>query len=572
MLIACWSGLKLLQPVDRYLYDIFSNNAYETVYGGDTFLPTLKMLVFSEKTEQNLGQWSKKKTETLAHELVDSGALAVAFYPGSLPELKPSPEAKVIVAPGLNSPISGVVLDEDGICRRIALATFERGIPTPTMPLKILAALNRIDETDISYQPSAIMLGYRRIATSSDYSILVRFRKSTESLSATAMAQSEANKKDPFYPVALENFENPLFKKSYLRGYTSAVVLVGTGLKDASTLIDTTFGPLNDYKVAACAVETAMGGFQIKELTGAQKIISILAIALACYTVFSRMKVLFTAIFWVMLQAGWLNLSATVFTLGLYLGYIVFFIPSTLVAIATSVLKFRQANQALKRFGGKGAQEAAHWGSEVVFSEIREKLATIVFTNVPSYLKELERSGSPSDFFTKRQAYAQLLSDVFRKHQGVILDYQGDFQMIGFNVELRQDDEKHSQHAVEASIDFLDSLTSLTHSWPLTTIKSLGSMHCGICTGQVACGHVGSHRHDGGRIAQAAIGDTSNVAARLLAAAMKMGEPIIIAETTVTAGLGNIETEALEPVPLKGKSQPVPIARLSVPRKNEAAP
>ena len=191
---------------------------------------------------------------------------------------------------------------------------------------------------------------------------------------------------------------------------------------------------------------------------------------------------------------------------------------------------------------------------------MREKTATIVFTNVLHYLKELERYGSPDEFFEKRQAYAQFLSDTFRKHGGVVLDYQGDFQMVGFNVELRSDDEQHAVNALRACQEFLQRLPEVTDPWKAQE-GELGSAHCGICTGPVACGHVGSQRHDGGRIAQAAIGDTSNVAARLLGAAMKSKEPVLLAMTTVQASAWSIPHQELEAIPLKGKAQAVPVAR-----------
>jgi len=57
----------------------------------------------------------------------------------------------------------------------------------------------------------------------------------------------------------------------------------------------------------------------------------------------------------------------------------------------------------------------------------------------------------------------------------------------------------------------------------------------------------------------AAIGDTTNVAARLYAAALKMGVPVLISETTMSAGLGAIQADPLPPLILKGKSQPVPV-------------
>jgi adenylate cyclase len=296
-------------------------------------------------------------------------------------------------------------------------------------------------------------------------------------------------------------------------------------------------------------------------LTTPQNLALCLASTVLAYGVFVRLPFLGTVVVWGLIQVGWLLLSLRFFSLAIFLGYTPVLLSTTSMALAISVTRLRQASTALLRYGGLGAYEAATRGDETVFEEVREKTATIVFTNVLSYLKEMERYGSPNDFFERRQAYAQLLSDVFRKHGGVILDYQGDFQMVGFNVELRIDDPDHALHAVAACHDFLARVPALTRTWWEAEDSEIGTAHCGICTGPVACGHVGSRRHDGGRIAQAAIGDTSNVAARLLGAAMKQKEPILMSMTTVQAANGKLPYDELEPIPLKGKTEVVPVAR-----------
>lgn len=561
LLVASILGAQTFKTLDRHLYDAFMTNAYTQDYGGDSFLPSIKMLVVSEKTTEALGPWTSERTSQLENTILQAGALGIAVYPGARTELQTPLSSKIIEASPIGEPGSSIILDSDGICRRVALATFQKDGPQPTLPLRVLAWLNHVPENAIRYGPRSIELGFRRIPTDSSYRILVRFRSSNEDINARIMAQATSNRLDPFYPIGVESFENPKFQAAYLRNYKQAVILLGTGFKEASAQVDTPISPLNDFKVDACAIETVMGGFQISELTTAQQCGLLLIVIMGCHLLFQELPVILIAIFWALLQIAWLNLAAAAFTFRVFLGYSLFLTSSTLVTTVLAIRRYQQAKKALLRFGGAGAEEAGYHGDETIFDEIKEKIATIVFTNVPSYLKELERHGSPDDFFEKRQAYAQLLSDVFRHHKGVILDYQGDFQMVGFNVELRTDDPDHAMHAIEASLDFLAQLPQLTSRWTLKDGQTLGSAHCGICSGQVACGHVGSRRHDGGRIAQAAIGDTSNVAARLLGAAMKLGEPIILAMTTAEATGGKVTVDPLEAVPLKGKTHPVPIAR-----------
>jgi class 3 adenylate cyclase len=557
----------LLQPLlgslDNRLYDRFSQADHDERYGGDTFLPSLKLLVYSEATVQSLGQWSQADTLELEDFILSSGALAAVFYPGTKGELEPAPRPGVLVA-SKDQPEHAVAAqrDSDGVCRRVALAVRREGKWVPTVPLRIVALLSRVPEQSLVFSPGRIQVGFRTIATDAQYRILPRFRRSEESLTAAAMAEAERTGREieQMDPIDLERLSHPDFRGGYARNFRDAVVMVGTGFKEANELVPTPLGSLSDFKVDACAVESVMAGWQLRPLAPGERAIWTALATLLAYLLFSRLPIVGIALAWGALQYGWLQMARFLFSLDIFLAYTPVFLSSSLVALAVALLKYQQASLALRRFGGAGAYEAGLRGDEAVFEEVREKTATIVFTNVLGYLKELERYGSPDEFFEKRQSYAQLLSDVFRKHQGVVLDYQGDFQMVGFNVELRHDDGEHAVHALAASKEFLARLPEVTRSWQLPDGSS-GSAHCGICTGPVACGHVGSRRQDGGRIAQAAIGDTSNVAARLLGAAMKQKEPILMAMTTVEAAQGRIAAEPLEPIPLKGKAQAVPVAR-----------
>lgn len=535
--------------------------AHESVYGWVPFTPSIKTIVYAESTTQALGAWTPEKSDELSKWILDSGARGAFFYPASHPELTPKMgEGVEVVSTDTEQPGS-VVLDSDGVCRRVALARFEKGVPKPTSALLILAALDKVEEAKIVFLPSEIVVGGRRIVTNSDYQVYVRFRASEESITAQTAASESTYQQ--MVPYRLESLFHSDFQQAYAKRLRDTVVLVGTGFKEAGEDIVTPVHPLATFKIDACAVETLLGGSSMRALDTGESIALLVAVVLLSYGFFSRLPTSAIVLLWALFLVGWFRVTESLFTLGIYVEYTPALVSSSLVAIYVGMLRTQQAGQALLRFGGAGAYEAARKGDESVFEEVREKTATIVFTNVLTYLKELERHGSPDHFFERRQAYAQLFSDVFRKHKGVILDFQGDFQMVGFNVELRTDDPDHALNAVAASQEFLARLHEVTDQWWEADADEIGTGHCGICTGPVACGHVGSRRHDGGRIAQAAIGDTSNVAARLLGAAMKQKELILMSMTTVEASEGRLAYEELESIPLKGKTQAVPIARPS---------
>ena len=87
-------------------------------------------------------------------------------------------------------------------------------------------------------------------------------------------------------------------------------------------------------------------------------------------------------------------------------------------------------------------------------------------------------------------------------------------------------------------------------------------MQVSLNTGLVAIGWVGTTRL---KRASAAIGDTTNVAARLLGTAKKYDVDMILSESTYELLKDQAQFEALPPVMLKGKSEAVAIYKLADP-------
>lgn len=183
---------------------------------------------------------------------------------------------------------------------------------------------------------------------------------------------------------------------------------------------------------------------------------------------------------------------------------------------------------------------------EPVESEVRE--ASILFTMLPACV--LAREGTDHhDAARLRRAYSKLLGDVAARHQGVILDQQGDAQMVGFGtMEPRQ---AHALRAVAAALELRDRVPPLVREWGMPDEP----VFCGVCTGPVAWGEVGASSLK----ATAAIGDTTNTAARLMGAAKKLGRGVLVSGETATQCGPRLEVEALDPLPLKGKAEAIAV-------------
>jgi class 3 adenylate cyclase len=131
------------------------------------------------------------------------------------------------------------------------------------------------------------------------------------------------------------------------------------------------------------------------------------------------------------------------------------------------------------------------------------------------------------------------------EHAGGVVDYfAGDGVLAVFNA--RGDQVDHAERAVTAGLAIVDSARSVgtaNPGWPMFRV--------GVNTGRAVVGNVGIE----GRRSFAVIGDTTNVAARLLAGA-EVGSVVASAATWVAIG-DRIEGVPLGSLVLKGKRDPV---------------
>lgn len=205
------------------------------------------------------------------------------------------------------------------------------------------------------------------------------------------------------------------------------------------------------------------------------------------------------------------------------------------------VFEIQRSRKFLKDFGG--AEDAQFEGEE---SE-----ASMVFTNLPNYLLDMEKSHD-QHLLKYRRDYNEVLAQVAVRYHGKVLDFQGDAQMLGFGLRY-DDDNEHAAEATAAAIEIVQGVQNLAEKWGVDPV--LLRVHAGVCTGSIALGHLGAEQKQD----IAAIGDTTNTAARLMGAAMKCKRPVLVAKSTFEAANGLIDGEELPPVELKGKSAPVEV-------------
>jgi adenylate cyclase len=183
-------------------------------------------------------------------------------------------------------------------------------------------------------------------------------------------------------------------------------------------------------------------------------------------------------------------------------------------------------------------------------SEVRSTDLSILFADISGF--------TPMSESKKPEEVAEFLSHFFScavesifAYGGTLDKFIGDGLMAVFGAPITREDD--AARAVQAALQMLDSVR-------LRNAEAEGpslDVGIGVNSGIVVAGGLGSARHT----EYTCIGDVVNVAARLCALA---GPGEILVGQGTAERLGSVERfEALPPVKLKGKAQPVPLFRVT---------
>ncbi|MEO8509766.1 MAG: adenylate/guanylate cyclase domain-containing protein [Chloroflexota bacterium] len=179
-----------------------------------------------------------------------------------------------------------------------------------------------------------------------------------------------------------------------------------------------------------------------------------------------------------------------------------------------------------------------------------ERIVTVLFADLADFTSFSE-THAPTEVIGMLNAFWGAVVPVIETAGGSIEQFAGDGVLVFFNGIVDQPD--HVVRAARCALGILDATNEIAAraGWPRFRI--------GINTGPAAVGNVGS----ADRRSFATIGDTTNLGSRLMTAAQP-GQAVIGPEThRQLEMLRSFELEALGPVRIKGKRDPVEAWRLA---------
>ncbi len=177
---------------------------------------------------------------------------------------------------------------------------------------------------------------------------------------------------------------------------------------------------------------------------------------------------------------------------------------------------------------------------------------TVMFTDVRGFTAWSERHEA-SHIVTILNEYFELMVDAIHKHNGTLDKFMGDGIMALFGAPVSHGNDAFN--AVACAVEMMAQLRPFNAKLTANNLQPI-EIGIGLNTGPVVVGYMGSSKS----MEYTAIGDHVNLSARLCGVAAP--NQILITHETLRHVHENVRATQLEPVRVKGKSEPIPIYHL----------
>ena len=208
------------------------------------------------------------------------------------------------------------------------------------------------------------------------------------------------------------------------------------------------------------------------------------------------------------------------------------------------------------RFGAPAAYTPRYLAEKILTSkgalEGERKQVTVLFVDIAESTRLAERL-DPEAMHELVDRALRLMAEAVHRYEGTVNQFLGDGLMALFGAPVALED--HALRAVEAAFTIQETIKGLSEQIHRERGVEL-AVRIGLNTGPVVVGKIG----DDLRMDYTAVGDTTHLAARM----QTLAEPGTILAAAATHRLveGQVRSEPVGPLDVKGKSEPVQAFRL----------
>ena len=194
------------------------------------------------------------------------------------------------------------------------------------------------------------------------------------------------------------------------------------------------------------------------------------------------------------------------------------------------------------------------------FDRAERQVVTVFFSDIAGFTSMSEQL-TASAIVNMLNHYFTAVTAPIRDNHGIVDKYIGDGLMAFWAAPFSPGDT-HASSACFSALQQQAALDGLNKELPNLVGLRRGAptlrVRMGIATGEVIVGTIGSSVSKSFTV----IGDTVNVASRLVGASEVYGTPIIISEDTLRLGRQEVEVRELDLITVVGRSEPIRIYEL----------
>ena len=326
--------------------------------------------------------------------------------------------------------------------------------------------------------------------------------------------------------------------------------------------------PVYGVKIHANAIQTILDQKFLRNFTTTEKIIFVILLAFLASFVFMLTKIRWSVLFLVGVPVVYSLLAPFAFSKGIIfdLTHPYLLLP----AVFVSVYLFRYVTEIKARLKLKG--NFAKYVNPAIVEQIaanpdgvklggQKREVTIMFTDIAGSTSIAEKL-SPESMIALLNEYLDAMSNVIMEEGGTLDKFEGDAIMAFFGAPIPQED--HAVRACRAAIKMRVRLAELQSEWDKGGTLPGGEKYpqidfrCGINTGEVIVGNIGSNDHFNYTV----IGDDVNACNRLEGANKEFNTKTMISEKTYLKTGGLLNCRWLARVKVVGKNEPIKVYEL----------
>jgi adenylate cyclase len=346
------------------------------------------------------------------------------------------------------------------------------------------------------------------------------------------------------------------------------VVVVGATAPRLQDVHATSAGaaPMGGPEINANAIATVLDGLPLRDPPAWADVLLIVGLAALATLAGLRRSALIGGLLSLVLLAALVVGAQLLFAAGTVIPLVV----PALVVVVTALACLAIGYWVVERERGRLRTEFARFVPAAVVGDVLEQVgedqrlggrrvhATVMFCDLRDFTGRAERL-PPEIVIEVLNAYLTRMSDAILDHGGTLVSYQGDGIMAVFGAPLEQPD--HADRAVAAAREMRDRcLPGLNAELAERGIGEPFALGIGLCSGFVMSGNVGSQR----RLEYAAVGDTTNTAARLQGLTRETPHAVLIADATRAALTRPVDDlEAVGALDVRGRQVPAAVWTLS---------